>query len=39
MYLYTRETEQIRVDQFESGIYVLKIYSEKGEITKKIVIK
>ncbi|WP_081669546.1 T9SS type A sorting domain-containing protein [Winogradskyella psychrotolerans] len=33
------KAEQIKVDQLESGTYVLKIYSDKGEMTKKIVIK
>lgn len=39
MVLKLGKTEQIKIDQFEFGIYLLKIYSEKGEMTKKVVIK
>ncbi len=33
------DSNHINVEQFQSGIYLLKIYTDKGKATKKIVIK
>ena len=35
--LETKETLKINVSHLEQGLYLLKIYSQKGIITKKII--
>ena len=37
--LTSLETEQLKVDHLQSGIYFLKVFGNNGSATKKIVIK
>jgi len=37
--LVTEQTEQIKVNDLPSGVYLLKVYSDKGNMTKKVVIE
>jgi len=39
MVLTTDKTDQIRVDKLPAGVYLLKVYAERGELTKKVIVE
>ncbi len=36
--LVTKETNQLKIDHLTSGLYLLRVFSEKGTLTKRIIV-